>query len=130
MPYTAPTVDQFQKRFPVFGDADTDLIQTLITEASASVDTSWVETDYQPAIMYLAAHLLATDNSGEDDTPTIGGAGGGQLTSESFGGISASYAAQSFAEGSLSADDQYGTTEYGRRFLALLQRNRGGPLVA
>jgi hypothetical protein len=44
--------------------------------------------------------------------------------------MSASYAAPSFSEGSLSSNDQYGTTEYGRRFFALLKRNVVGPFVA
>jgi hypothetical protein len=130
MPYTVPTRADFTSRFPVFADSDSALIDRLLAEASASVDESWVEGDYQPAILYLTAHLLATDNSGEGDAVNIGGAGGGVLTSESFGGMSASYATPSFAEGSLSSNDQYGTTEYGRRFLALLKRNVGGPFVA
>ena len=131
MPYTVPTRAQFLARFPVFAESPEAQIDALLLEASNSVDSTWTEPDYQPAIMYLAAHLLATDNSGEDEQIEIGsaGSGGGQLTSESYGGMSASYAAPTFAQGSLSSDDEYGTTVYGRRYLALLQRNRGGPIV-
>lgn len=131
MPYTVPSVDQFHTRFPIFADSDDDLIAVMIAEASRSVDTTWEEGDYQPAIMYLAAHLLATDNSGEGETVNVGAAGGdGAIVSESFQGLgSVSYASRTIAPGSLSASDQYGTTEYGRRYKALLKRNRGGPLV-
>lgn len=131
MPYVVPTVAQFRTRFPIFDDSSDGLIQMLLDEASHSVDTGWEEKDYQPAIMYLAAHLLATDNSSEGEDVSVGGAGGGTIISESFGGISASYANQSFSSaGSLSADDQFGTTEYGRRYLALLYLNQRGPRVA
>jgi len=133
MPYVLPTVDQFKERFPIFSDSDDGIIDTLIVEASHGVDASWKEYDYQPAIMYLAAHLLATDNSDEGDQVEIGAAGGaGAIASESFGsGLSVSYATggAANAEGSLSSDDEFGTTEYGRRYLALLRRNRRGPLV-
>lgn len=132
MPYTVPTSQQFLTRFPIFGDVDSDLIDALIAEASNKVDSSWNEGDYQPAIMYLAAHLLATDNSAEGDVPEVGAAGGKVVASQSFGsGLSVSYASGGFSsmQGSLSSDDEYGTTEYGRRYLSLLRLNKSGPLV-
>ena len=76
MPYELPTSDMFTTRFPIFADADSDLIDMLILEASGSVDQSWREEDYQPAIMYLAAHLYATDNSAEGSSVNYGGSGG------------------------------------------------------
>lgn len=119
MPYTVPTVDQFTTRFPIFEDADPATIEALINEAAGQVSTDWVETDYQPAIMYLAAHLLATDNSEEGGEVEIGGGGG--IASESFGGMSVSYATGT--AGSLASNDRYGSTVYGRRYLALLRAN-------
>lgn len=130
MSYDLPTVEQFKTRFPIFSDEDDDRVQMLLNEASSSVDRSWNVNDYQPAIMYLAAHLLATDNSAEGDDVIIGPAGQGQIASESFGGgLSVSYATASPKGGSLSDNDKYGTTTYGRRYYALLLRNRRGPLV-
>lgn len=131
MPYVTPTAAQFKARFPIFSDTDDTVIAALITEASRRVDNTWKEGDYQPAIMYLAAHLLATDNSAEGSSVQVGAAGGRTIASESFGGgLSRSYTNSSFnAEGSLSADDEYGTTEYGRRYYALLRLNKRGPLV-
>lgn len=121
MPYTVPTVDQFKERFPVFGEAEDLQIQTLLTEASASVDLTWAEADYQPAIMYLAAHLLATDSSQEGDD--VGAGGDGTIASESFNGMSVSYVRPNGVSGG-AFTSEYSTTSYGRRYLALLKRNK------
>ena len=65
MAYETVTVEQFIARFPIFSDKDGDYVQVLLTEAGTSVDNSWREEDYPYAIMYLTAHLIATDNSDE-----------------------------------------------------------------
>lgn len=128
--YDLPTPADFKVRFPIFGDEDPTRLQMFLDEASSSVDQSWNVNDFRPAIMYLAAHLLATDNSGEGESVEVGPAGGGVIASESFGGgLAVSYATPSVQQGSLSSNDKYGTTEYGRRYYSLLLRNRRGPLV-
>lgn len=129
MPHTVPTRDQFRTRFPIFEDTSDELIDMLLLEASGQVDTSWRESDYQPAIMYAAAHLLATDNSAEGEQVEIGAAGGGQVASESFAGMSISYATGSSGSGSLSASERWGGTEYGRRYLSLLKQNKPAIVV-
>jgi hypothetical protein len=123
MPYELPTASQFKTRFPIFEDKDDALVTMIIAEASASVDSSWAEADYQPAIMYLAAHLLATDNSAEGESVIIGGSAGGGIASESFGGMSISYDKGSSAN-SAASNSKWGSTEYGRRFYDLLVRNK------
>lgn len=123
MPYTLPTSDQFFARFPIFADADADAITAMITEASGLVDTTWEENDYQPAILYLTAHMYATDNSLEGDTVEIGDVGSNVVASESFGGMSVSYRQGSSAS-SIGQSDMYGTTVFGRRFLAMAVRNK------
>lgn len=120
MPYTVPTVDDFTTRFPIFENYDEDQIQSCIDEASRGVDTCWVEGDYQPAIMYLAAHLLATDASQTTDA-VIGGASGA-IASESFGPMSVSYG--SAPTDSLATSGEFGSTSYGRRYLSLLRINK------
>jgi len=129
MPYTVPTLQQFRSRFPIFDDKDDSVITALLDEASGQVDTSWRERDYQPAIMYAAAHLLATDNSGDGEDVEIGAAGGGQIVSESFGQMSVSYSTGGSAAGSLSASERWGSTEYGRRYLSLLKQNKPAIMV-
>lgn len=126
-PFRPVTLDDFRKRFPIFEETEDDTISALIEEATGQIDTSWRSADYRPAIMYLTAHLTATDNSADTDAVEIGAAGSsGAIASESFGGMSISYASgggASSQSGSLSSNDQYGTTEYGRRYLALLRKN-------
>lgn len=122
MPYDKPTVDQFIARFPIFNDDDPAIISALIDEATNTIDTDWVETDYQPAIMYLTAHLIATDNSEEGEDVEFGSPGGGGIVSESFNGMSVSYSQKVLPESELS--NLYASTEYGRRYLALLRRNK------
>jgi hypothetical protein len=122
MPYTTPTLAQFRARFPIFEDAEDSLIEALLAEAAGQIDTSWREADYQPAILYLTAHLLATDNSGEGEDVEIGGATGG-IASESWGSMSVSYATKDTANAAASAST-WGSTEYGRRFYTLLRANK------
>lgn len=121
MPYTLPTVEEFRTRFPVFENAEDEQIDALLLEASASVDKTWVEADYQPAIMYLTAHLLATDSSLEGDE--VGAGGAGIVASESFGGMSVSYVKNGGAS-SGGYTSEYASTSYGRRYLGLLKRNK------
>jgi len=129
MSYDLPSVDQFKERFPIFQDRDDTLIQAIMNETKSSIDDSWIEADYQPAVMYLTAHLLATDNSDEGGEVEVGSAGAGGVASESFGGgLSVSYD-KGRSSGSLSSSDRYGTTEYGRRFLALLRSNKPAIVV-
>jgi len=125
MPFTLPTSDQFFARFPIFEDADADTITAIIAEAANSVDNTWIETDYQPAIMYLAAHLFATDNTTAGDEPEIGDLGSNMIASESFGGMSVSYR-QGGSSSAIASSDMFGTTVYGRRFLQMAIRNKPG----
>lgn len=125
MAFDPPTPAQFKTRFPIFGDTDDERVQIFLTEAARTVDETWIEEDFQPAIMYLAAHLLATDNSDEGSTVQLGGAKGA-LSSESFSGMSRSY---DTAKVSAAANSTYGSTEYGRRFYTLLQNNHPAVLV-
>lgn len=124
MPYTTPSLEQFRARFPVFEDAEDGLIEALLAEAAGQIDQSWREADYQPAIMYLAAHLLATDNSAEGDTVEVGGSTGG-IASESWGSMSVSYDTGVKTSSAASASE-WGATEYGRRFYNLLKKNKPG----
>lgn len=121
MPYTVPTTEQFLARFPVFNSRDEDQIAAILVEASGFVDATWEEKDYQPAIMYMAAHLLTTDSSQEGDD--AGSGGDGVVASESFGGMSVSYVRPTGTSGN-SFTNEWATTSYGRRYLALLKMNK------
>lgn len=122
MAYDAPTYDEFIARFPIFEDREKPQVEACILEATNTIDTSWREVDYKPAIMYLAAHLLATDNAGAGEAVDFGGASG-SIASESFGGMSISYD-KSKSASDAAANSQWGSTEYGRRFYRLLKANK------
>jgi hypothetical protein len=126
MPYTIPTADDFFTRFPIFEDKDEDMVTAILAEAASAIDESWRETDYQPAILYLAAHLIATDNT--DAATDVEFGPPGVVSSESFAGMSVGYGkvpAASAANASV-----YGATEYGRRYYSLLVKNKPGVTVA
>lgn len=131
MPYVVPTIQMFLTKFPEFEDTDGGRVQLYLDEAAGNIDKRWLENDYQPAIMYLAAHLIATSGSGEAGDILVGSAGDGVVASESYGPISLSYASGRGGRGaaSSSVESLYGTTEYGVRFLSLLRRNFP-PIVA
>lgn len=126
MPYTIPTTDDFFTRFPIFEDKDEDMVAAIIAEAASNIDDSWREADYQPAILYLAAHMIATDNTDAGTEAEIGGPN--IVSSESFSGMSVSY--QNNASQPGVSQSQFGLTEYGRRYYALLIKNKPGIAVA
>lgn len=123
MSYDKPTAAEFKTRFPIFDDKDDAFVTAILNEASASVDETWLEADYKPAIMYLAAHMIATENSDEGGSIEVGGAGAGAIASESFGPISVSYRDAGTSDAVKKAGI-YGSTIYGQRFAALLRRNK------
>jgi hypothetical protein len=128
MSYDAPTLTTFRARFPVFDTFEDAQVTAILAEATGRVDVSWREVDYAPAIMYLTAHMLATDNSQAGDSIVIGGTGEGDIASESFGGMSVAYRQRDSSTASDFVKD-FERTEYGRRYLALLRVNFP-PIVA
>lgn len=130
MAYTVPTYADFIARFPIFDNValyPQTVVELLLIEASNAIDTTWIETDYAPAIMYLAAHMLALDNSMEGDEVAIGGPTA--ISSESFAGMSVSYSKSAAPAGSAEASS-FGTTSYGRRYYNLLRKNKPPVVVA
>jgi len=115
MPYVIPTAIEFKARFaPAFADLDDAYIDVMIAEAARNVDTGWSEEDYQPAIMFLAAHNIAEEKS-------LGGVYGspGMTISSKLGDASDTYAQNT----SIDSMGIYGGTVYGRRYAQLLRLN-------
>lgn len=114
MAYTAPTVSDFQTRFPEFEDEDEAVVTAALTEAALFVGQNWLsQAMYTAGILFLAAHYLQTGAGGYDT---------GGLKSVSLGSISVTYADAS-SVASLS------TTSYGSRYLDLASANVRGPVV-
>lgn len=129
MPYTKPTVDQFRTKFPTFSGVGNPTIQAAIDEASASVDQSWIEADFQPAILYLAAHIMASDGVLFDG---LGAAGGmiaaGQVSEAKVGDAMVKLGGAGPGSGGGGSVSGYPSTPYGKRYLELLRRNQ--PAIA
>lgn len=129
MPYDAPTYAEFIARFPIFDNVlkwPQAMVELVIVEATNNIDTSWVETDYKNAIMYQTAHILSIDNAAEGQEPSVGPQT--FMSGESFAGMSMSYS--QVQGGTLGSSEIWGSTSYGRRYLDLLRKNKGGPVVA
>jgi hypothetical protein len=123
MAHTPPTPEEFKTRFPVFASETDERVQIFLTEAGNNIDDTWEESDYAPAIMYLAAHLLKTENDGTADDAS---ASSGPITSESFAGMSRSYDASKM---SAAQKSMYGGTIYGQRYYVLLLKNKPSIMV-
>jgi hypothetical protein len=134
MPYTLPTAAQFKAKFPTFAAVADPTITLAITEASASVDRGWVEADYQPAILYLAAHIMTIDGvviAGSD----LGSAGGvinaGLVSEMKVGDVQVKLSGSAGGSSGSAGGDMTGlrSTGYGRRYVELLRRNQSGPIL-
>jgi hypothetical protein len=124
MAHTPPTPEEFKTRFPVFASETDERVQIFLSEAERNIDDTWEEDDYAPAIMYLAAHLLKTEN----DAGSSGGSKSatGPISSESFAGMSRSYDTSKLTAAQKSI---YGGTLYGQRYYVLLLKNKPSIMV-
>ncbi len=117
---TIPTAVSIKTRFPEFADVTDANVEFAIEEARLEVGSNWT-VGYDLAIVYLVAHYVAAAVAASDRASA-----GGEIASESIGRLSVSYAQSSSAEAT-HADKS--STSYGQRYLDLLQKNFGGPVV-
>lgn len=124
---TPPTAAAFKERFPIFGKLTKEHIDGILIEALAYVDETWVEPDRDPALMYMAAHLLvregalAAGQAGVVNTLTRG-----PVTSVRVGDVSTTYggeAAGGSGSGGAGGEAWLLSTEYGKRFARLRRRS-------
>lgn len=125
MAYTVPTAAELKVRYPDFAAVDDEVIEYWITDAQRSVDETWMEGDYAPALMALAAHNMSLAGYGvaAAATSTLP-AGVTRFKSGSFEANFTEQQANARASGALSS------TRYGLEYQNLLRRNFGGPLVS
>lgn len=124
MPYTVPDADDLKERYAAFESVAEDKIEYWITDAQRIVTTGWIEGDFGPAIMALAAHNMAMNNLGGGATGTVGGMTG--VESFKSGTFSANFSADAVKAG---VEGGYDATPYGKEFRVMLRRNRAGPRV-
>lgn len=134
MPYTLPTAVEFKAKFPTFAAVGESTITLAIAEASASVDRSWVEADYQPAILYLAAHIMTMDGvvlAGSELGSAAGVITAGLISEMKVGDVQVKLAgaAGGSSGGASGSGAGLSSTGYGRRYLELLRRNQAGPIL-
>ena len=119
MPYTTPNATDLKTYLPAFTDTPDATIDMYI--AGAQVDTSWLEADYQPAVMLWAAWAMTDAGIGS----------GGELASARQNGVSRLKSGSldvSFTDSASNAGG-YDTNAYGRRFMSLYRKNKAGPRV-
>lgn len=117
MPYATPTAAELKARYPAFVDVDDTLIDSVIVDAERNVDESWIEADYQPAVMALAAHLLVEEGATGRDVEFAGA-----ITSSKLGDAQDTYSGLTAAQ----AAGEYSSTTYGRKFMQLRSLNCQG----
>lgn len=118
MAYTAPTAADLKSKFQAFAAVADDTINGALNDAARMVDETWTEADFAPARMLYAAHLMTLDGVGKTTEAKLQG-----FSKLSIGPLSIERAEQAGETGELRS------TSYGRRFIELCRRNRGGPRV-
>lgn len=127
MPYTTPTADQLQAKYPAFAAVDDAVVDLFITDANRSVDTTWTEGDYQTAIMLLACHLMTMAGHGTG--------GDAQVNAQGLAGFKSIRSGQLSLDRGSAADQpsgyppQYVGSIYGQQFWNLLKLNKPGGAV-
>jgi hypothetical protein len=124
MAYEAPEPAELILRYPAFAAVDEAVIQYWLTDAEREVGTTWIEADYAPALMALAAHNMTLAGYGTDAASTELPSG---ITSFKSAELSVSFANEVAAANAAGA---YAATRYGVEFRRLQRRSKAGPRVA
>lgn len=132
MPYTVPTAAQFRAKFPTFAAVADATIALALTDASASVDLEWADADYQPAILYMAAHILVSDGvvTAASDLGSAAGVINAGLVSEmKVGDVMVKLDTGAAGSGRAGSGSTLAGTIYGRRYIDLLRRNKAAVAI-
>lgn len=123
MPYTVPSASDLTDRYPEFASAPAPRIEYWITDAQRTVTTSWIEGDYQPAILAYAAHRLKLEGLGASGG-AVGELAAMGVTDFKSASMSVSFDAEAVRK---AGDGEWGSTRYGTEFKLFLRRNNGMP---
>jgi hypothetical protein len=121
--YVKPTAANLIARYPAFALIAIGTIRLFLRDAERSIDTSWSEADYAPALMALAAHRMSGEGLGATASSTSVPAG---VTRMKSGSLELGFS-EKVAQGQVTA--ALDSTRYGAEYLALLRRNKAGPRV-
>lgn len=121
MPYTAPTADQLQAKYPAFAAVTDETVDLFIVDANRMVDTTWTEGDYQTAIMLYACHLLTLAGYGTGGDAQVNAQGLAGFRSIRSGQLSLD---RGSADANTGIPTEFSGSIYGQQFWHLLRRNR------
>jgi hypothetical protein len=124
MPYDVPSADDLQQRYPAFAEVDDGTITYWIEDARRFVSTRWVESDYAPGLMALAAHNMALAGLGADAEAAASLPAG--VTRMKSGSLELGFTDRA---ANARFDSVYGSTRYGQEYRMLLRRNMAGARV-
>jgi hypothetical protein len=126
MAYDAPTPDDLIRRYPAFAAVDPDTIQYWLTDAQRYVDQSWLEDDYAPALIAMAAHNMATNR-----IAGIAGSNEAAMVAAGVADFRSASVQLRFSDEAIkvAVAGGYASTPYGLEYSMLLQKNKGGTRV-
>lgn len=115
-----PTLlNEFRILFPEFENFKDEVVQLQLRLAAPMVDKARWGDMYSYGLGLVAAHRLALGQAAAAADGSVNLNGDRVVLSKSVGGVAVSYSAPN--QGTTSADAYWGTTPYGRQFLALVQ---------
>jgi hypothetical protein len=121
MAYVVPDAATFKVRYPEFAPVPDALVSLVLQEAVDQVGDSWLDRDRARAQMLLAAHYLTTEGEPTRTLTSESSAERGQVKMEKAGDHQREYFGVTASADATDAD--LTSTEYGRRYLALLRLN-------
>lgn len=118
MTFASPTAAEFKARHPKFAAVADGLVDALLADASRVASQSWAEADWRDATMSLAAHMALEE--GAISAP-VG------IKKAKAGDVEIEYDVGARVSG----DDgvTFGSTAYGRRYLAIARRYNAGAVL-
>lgn len=123
MAFTPPIAADLKARYPEFAAVADARITAVLDEIALEVDATWIEDHRRPAMLALAAHLLAMEGA-LSNNQSAGASGPGAVIREKVGDVEVAYANPSASSQSATGSEaRYGQTHYGRRFLEYRQRS-------
>lgn len=114
----------FRIRFPAFAAVPASTVQYWLTDAGLTVTNSWIEADYQPALLTLAAHNMAMQGLDRPSGDTVGSLAQMGVTGFKSASMSVNFDADTVQRANSGG---YSATKYGQQFAVYLRRNVGGP---
>jgi hypothetical protein len=122
--YVDPTPADVKMDFAVFADVPDAAVQRRIDRTASWVDQSWMAGDFTWAKELLTAHFLTEDGLGAGTGAEMNALGLSGVSRLKSGTLDVTFSAAS--DGGGAGDSPLLSTSYGRRFYALLRKNRGG----